>query len=146
LGLSVAIFDYVEPSPNTGTTWGLGGTCVNVGCIPKKLFHIAASMKHNYEPAQDFGHKVSAEKVEHDWSTLRNNVQNYIKGINFSYKSKLSEFNIDYINAKATFASKSSIKFEYKSNFFSDEFQEYQISGSTFVICTGGRPRSHPVA
>ena len=41
LGLKVAIFDYVEPSPQ-GSEWGLGGTCVNVGCIPKKLMHIAA--------------------------------------------------------------------------------------------------------
>ena len=39
LGMSVALFDYVSPS-NQGSTWGLGGTCVNVGCIPKKLFHI----------------------------------------------------------------------------------------------------------
>jgi thioredoxin reductase (NADPH) len=42
LGLSVALFDYVQPSPGTGYSWGLGGTCVNVGCIPKKLFHIGA--------------------------------------------------------------------------------------------------------
>ena len=41
LGLSVVMFDYVAPSP-LGSTWGLGGTCVNVGCIPKKLFHLAA--------------------------------------------------------------------------------------------------------
>lgn len=41
LGLKVAVFDYVSPSPQ-GSTWGLGGTCVNVGCIPKKLMHIAA--------------------------------------------------------------------------------------------------------
>lgn len=39
LGMSVALFDYVSPT-NHGSTWGLGGTCVNVGCIPKKLFHI----------------------------------------------------------------------------------------------------------
>ena len=41
MGFSVAMFDYVDPSPQ-GSKWGLGGTCVNVGCIPKKLFHIAA--------------------------------------------------------------------------------------------------------
>ena len=41
MGLSVAMFDFVDPSPQ-GSKWGLGGTCVNVGCIPKKLFHIAA--------------------------------------------------------------------------------------------------------
>ena len=38
LGKKVALCDYVQPSP-IGTTWGLGGTCVNVGCIPKKLMH-----------------------------------------------------------------------------------------------------------
>ena len=39
-GKKVALADYVEPSP-AGTKWGLGGTCVNVGCIPKKLMHYA---------------------------------------------------------------------------------------------------------
>jgi hypothetical protein len=37
-GGKVALLDYVSPSAQ-GTEWGLGGTCVNVGCIPKKLFH-----------------------------------------------------------------------------------------------------------
>lgn len=41
LGLSMVLFDYVTPSPR-GTTWGLGGTCVNVGCIPKKLMHMSS--------------------------------------------------------------------------------------------------------
>lgn len=54
LGLKVAIFDYVSPIPY-GSTWGLGGTCVNVGCIPKKLMHIAAKTEENYHGAQDFG-------------------------------------------------------------------------------------------
>lgn len=41
LGAKVAVLDYVTPTP-LGTKWGLGGTCVNVGCIPKKLMHQAA--------------------------------------------------------------------------------------------------------
>lgn len=41
LGAKVAVLDFVTPSPR-GTKWGLGGTCVNVGCIPKKLMHQAA--------------------------------------------------------------------------------------------------------
>lgn len=36
LSKKVAVFDFVKPTP-LGTTWGLGGTCVNVGCIPKKI-------------------------------------------------------------------------------------------------------------
>ena len=35
-GRKVAVLDFVKPTP-VGTQWGLGGTCVNVGCIPKKL-------------------------------------------------------------------------------------------------------------
>lgn len=40
-GARVAVLDFVTPTP-LGTKWGLGGTCVNVGCIPKKLMHQAA--------------------------------------------------------------------------------------------------------
>jgi hypothetical protein len=41
LGAKVAVLDFVKPTPY-GSKWGLGGTCVNVGCIPKKLYHTAA--------------------------------------------------------------------------------------------------------
>lgn len=37
-GLKVIVIDYVEESLHK-TKWGIGGTCVNVGCIPKKLMH-----------------------------------------------------------------------------------------------------------
>lgn len=40
-GKKVALADFVKPSP-AGTKWGIGGTCVNVGCIPKKLMHYSA--------------------------------------------------------------------------------------------------------
>ena len=54
LGLSTALFNYVEPSPQ-GTTWGLGGTCANVGCIPKKLFHRAAHLDFLHKTSIDYG-------------------------------------------------------------------------------------------
>lgn len=40
-GLNVIVIDFVEESMHK-SKWGLGGTCVNVGCIPKKLMHQAA--------------------------------------------------------------------------------------------------------
>lgn len=66
LGLSVALFDYVSPSP-FGSTWGLGGTCVNVGCVPKKLFHIAAQNEERDHAAEDFGWIKKEGKREHNW-------------------------------------------------------------------------------
>jgi thioredoxin reductase (NADPH) len=50
LGVKVGLADFVKPSP-IGTKWGLGGTCVNVGCIPKKLMHYASLLGEN---AKDF--------------------------------------------------------------------------------------------
>jgi thioredoxin reductase (NADPH) len=65
-GVRVAVADYVEPSP-AGTTWGLGGTCVNVGCIPKKLCHFAAQAS---EYQQDFSALGWKFKAEHDWELM----------------------------------------------------------------------------
>ena len=48
LGKSVAVCDFVKPSPQ-GSTWGLGDTCVNVGCIPKKLMHYAGQLRQVIE-------------------------------------------------------------------------------------------------
>ena len=53
------MLDFVKPSPK-GTSWGLGGTCVNVGCIPKKLMHQAALLGHSIRDAKAFGWDVDA--------------------------------------------------------------------------------------
>lgn len=56
-GKKVAVCDFVLPSPQQ-TTWGLGGTCVNVGCIPKKLMHKAAIIGEDLKDAAAFGWEV----------------------------------------------------------------------------------------
>ena len=49
-----------------GTKWGLGGTCVNVGCIPKKLMHQAALLGGMIRDAHHYGWEV-AQPVQHNW-------------------------------------------------------------------------------
>jgi thioredoxin reductase (NADPH) len=73
LGLSVALFDYVSPS-NQGSTWGLGGTCLNVGCIPKKLFHIGTQVHETTHMLRDYGWNPHDTKLTHDWTVLRDNI------------------------------------------------------------------------
>uniref|UniRef100_A0A671KP31 thioredoxin-disulfide reductase (NADPH) n=1 Tax=Sinocyclocheilus anshuiensis TaxID=1608454 RepID=A0A671KP31_9TELE len=58
LGKKVMVLDYVVPTPK-GTNWGLGGTCVNVGCIPKKLMHQTALLGTAMEDARKFGWEFS---------------------------------------------------------------------------------------
>merc|ERR1719201_2098106 len=71
-GARVACLDFVKPSPQ-GTTWGLGGTCVNVGCIPKKLMHTAAQLGHSIEEAAAFGWDVKKPEAL-DWDKMRTGV------------------------------------------------------------------------
>jgi thioredoxin reductase (NADPH) len=66
-GAHVALFDFVKPSTQK-TTWGLGGTCVNVGCVPKKLMHYAGLCGTSIEDAQAFGWK--ATKGQHNWKVV----------------------------------------------------------------------------
>lgn len=53
-GLNVIVIDFVEESLHK-TKWGLGGTCVNVGCIPKKLMHQAAKFREEIINSNDYG-------------------------------------------------------------------------------------------
>lgn len=67
--MKVALADFVKPSP-AGTTWGLGGTCVNVGCIPKKLMHYAGILAESKQDQQLAGIPTTGEAVEHKWETM----------------------------------------------------------------------------
>ncbi|CAG0886112.1 unnamed protein product [Cyprideis torosa] len=108
LGKKVALLDFVQPTP-LGTSWGLGGTCVNVGCIPKKLMHQAALLKEGMHDAPSFGWKFSAG-VEMNWGELVENVQNHIASLNWGYRVALREKKVQYINAHGTLIDANTVK------------------------------------
>uniref|UniRef100_A0A8V0ZT92 Thioredoxin reductase 2 n=1 Tax=Gallus gallus TaxID=9031 RepID=A0A8V0ZT92_CHICK len=101
-GKNVAVLDYVEPSPR-GTKWGLGGTCVNVGCIPKKLMHQAALLGGALKDAQHYGWSV-AHPVHHNWSVMAQAVQNYVKSLNWGHRVQLQDKKVKYFNMKGSFS------------------------------------------
>lgn len=72
LGKKVALADFVPPTP-MGNKWGIGGTCVNVGCIPKKMMHHAALLAEGREDQVNQGFAVDTQ-TPHEWKTLVNNV------------------------------------------------------------------------
>uniref|UniRef100_A0A1I7U629 Thioredoxin-disulfide reductase n=1 Tax=Caenorhabditis tropicalis TaxID=1561998 RepID=A0A1I7U629_9PELO len=103
LGAKVALIDAVEPSPH-GTTWGIGGTCANVGCIPKKLMHQAALVGKELKYAETYGwNGLDGSKINHDWNTLSKTVNDRVKGNNWVYKVQLRDKGIKYYNAFAEF-------------------------------------------
>lgn len=77
LGVKVGLADFVKPSP-IGTKWGLGGTCVNVGCIPKKLMHYTGLLGESLHDMKGSGWEVNGE-VKHNWEKMVESVQSHIK-------------------------------------------------------------------
>ncbi|XP_047390878.1 thioredoxin reductase 3 [Sciurus carolinensis] len=133
LGKKVMVLDFVVPSPQ-GTSWGLGGTCVNVGCIPKKLMHQAALLGQALQDSRKFGWEYN-QQVKHNWETMTEAVQNHIGSLNWSYRLSLRENGVAYVNAYGEFVDLHKIKATNKKG------QETYFSASKFVIATGERPR-----
>ncbi|MEN8329990.1 glutathione-disulfide reductase [Acinetobacter baumannii] len=87
----------------------IGGTCVNVGCVPKKVMWYSAQIADaikKYGP--DYGFNTELKSFE--WKKLINNRQDYIKRIRASYDSVLSKNNIDVIHGFAKFIDKKTIE------------------------------------
>lgn len=131
LGAKVVLFDYVKPSPQ-GTKWGLGGTCVNVGCVPKKLMHYAANLGHQMHDASHMGFNVP-DKPEFKWQGLVGPVQAHVKKLNFSYRTGLRSAKVNYVNALASFVDDHTLGYELKG-------ETTKLTAKHILIATGGRP------
>ncbi|KAL0129268.1 hypothetical protein PUN28_004161 [Cardiocondyla obscurior] len=134
LGAKVAVLDYVSPSP-IGTTWGLGGTCVNVGCIPKKLMHQAALLGEAIHEAATFGWQLDPKAIKINWEALRTAVQNHIKSVNWVTRVELRTKKVEYLNLLGHF------KDEHTVIGVSKKGEEKILTAKNILIAVGGRPR-----
>lgn len=109
----------------------LGGTCVNVGCVPKKVMWHAAQIAEaikNYGP--DYGFDATVDQF--NWDTLVKNRSAYIDRIHTSYDNVLGKNNVDVIRGFARFVDAHTV-----------EVNGEKISADHILIATGGRP-THP--
>ncbi|XP_021374605.1 thioredoxin reductase 2, mitochondrial-like isoform X2 [Mizuhopecten yessoensis] len=132
LGKRVAVLDYVNPS-SQGTKWGLGGTCVNVGCIPKKLMHQAALLGHAIEDSRLYGWDVP-HSVTNDWEKMCGAVQSYVKSLNWGHRVQLQDKNVEYLNSLGSFSDQHTIRA------VDSKGQERFLTTEHAVIAVGGRP------
>jgi pyruvate/2-oxoglutarate dehydrogenase complex dihydrolipoamide dehydrogenase (E3) component len=109
----VLALDFVQPSV-AGTRWGLGGTCVNVGCVPKKLMHYASLLGHSFEHAQQFGWR-NIGGAAHDWPTMSTLVTDYIKSLNFIYRNGLRSARVRYEEGYASLVDAHTIEARWNS-------------------------------
>lgn len=79
----------------------LGGTCVNVGCVPKKLFVYASQFPELFHASAGFGWDIPQSPTL-DWPTLRDNKTAEIERLNQIYQALIDNSGADLINGRAT--------------------------------------------
>lgn len=106
----------------------LGGTCVNVGCVPKKvMWHGAQVAEALNLYASDYGFDVDVKGF--NWSTLVNNREAYISRIHKAYDNVLDKNNIDVIRGFARFVDNNTV-----------EVDGEHYTADNFLIAVGGTP------
>ena len=81
----------------------LGGTCVNVGCVPKKIMWNAASLAEALHDAPDYGFDV--EVNGHDWTALKRRRDAYVRKLNEIYERNLEKRGVTLIRGHARYVS-----------------------------------------
>lgn len=105
----------------------IGGTCVNVGCVPKKAMWYAGQIADALHYASDYGFNAPLQGF--NWSTLVKNREAYIERIHAAYQRGFDSNNVTVINGFAKFVNKNTV-----------EVDGVQYTADHITIATGGRP------
>jgi len=110
----------------------IGGTCVNNGCVPKKVMWYAAQLAHAVDDAAAFG--IPAQRGQTDWQRLVSAREQYIANINRYWDSHVVENGIDRIKGFARFVDAETVAVNGR-----------HYSAPHIVIATGGKPIVSPL-
>ena len=108
-----------------------GGTCVNVGCVPKKIMVQAAEYGRFAEDARGFG--WDASPGQHDWAALIRHKDKEVLRLNGIYGTMLDASKVDRHEARAVFTGPHTLEVGGKT-----------VTAERIVIATGGRPVVQP--
>src|SRR5271156_3648199 len=106
----------------------LGGTCVNVGCVPKKIMWIAAQLAQGLGDAAGYGFDVNLNG--HDWAALRSRREAYITRLNEIYQHNLDKRGVALLRGHGRIVGANRI-----------EVAGNAITAQHIVIATGGHPQ-----
>ena len=110
----------------------LGGTCVNVGCVPKKVMWNAAQIAHAAHDAVHYGFDLALSG--HDWGALRVARDAYITRLNGIYERNLANRKVELVRGHAAFAGPNEVR-----------VGDRLLEAPHVVIATGGRPSVPPI-
>ena len=105
----------------------MGGTCVNVGCIPKKLYSYAAHFADFFEESHGFGWEGEAPKL--NWETLKANRAKEISRLNGIYNGLLDNSGVPVLRGWATLVDGHTVSVDGKT-----------VTAKNILVATGGTP------
>jgi glutathione reductase (NADPH) len=105
----------------------LGGTCVNVGCIPKKFLVYASHFAHEFADAAGYGWTVPAPSF--DWATLIANKDKEIERLNGIYRRLLEGAGVKIFDSRATLVDANTV-----------EVAGQHVTAERILVATGGHP------
>lgn len=111
----------------------LGGTCVNVGCVPKKLYAYAAHFHSAFDDASGFGWQIPGE-AHFDWATLRDNKTSEIKRLNGIYQRLLETAGVNLYNGRGSLDGEHAVLIRSKQG------DEQRVTAERILLATGGWP------
>ena len=110
----------------------LGGTCVNAGCVPKKLMVYASEFASSFEDSRGFGWTVGETRF--DWSTLIANKDREIERLNGVYRGLLEGSGVEVHHGRARITGRHTVEVDGTSH-----------TAKHILIATGGRPFKVPI-
>lgn len=106
----------------------MGGTCVNVGCVPKKLYVYASEFSHAFEDSREFG--WDSQTPGFTWTTLRDNKKQEISRLNAIYNDLLHGVNAEIFTGRAAIVDAHTVSVNGEN-----------YTADNILIATGGWPR-----
>ncbi len=105
----------------------IGGTCVNVGCVPKKVMWNGAALAHALEDAVDYGFSLTGHSF--DWPTLKARRDQHVLDLNGNYERYLAKNGVEIIHGSGRFIGPKTVKVGAEV-----------LTADHVVIAVGGRP------
>ncbi|KAF6006444.1 Glutathione reductase [Brettanomyces bruxellensis] len=115
----------------------MGGTCVNVGCVPKKVMWYASDISQKIQIARDYGFpKVDpAFAKTFDWPTYKTKRDAYVKKLNGIYERNMTKEKVDYVYGLASFTKDGKVSVVDKE----DPSKVSTYTADNILVATGGK-------